>query len=68
MIALRKDAEQALGNKFVPLHFQDFILLQGLLPPALINKAVIEEFVTEEKKRFARFNLLCSLQMSDAEE
>jgi uncharacterized protein (DUF885 family) len=50
LIALRKDAEQALGNKFSALRFHDFILSQGLLPPALIRKAVMEEFVAEEKK------------------
>jgi hypothetical protein len=51
MLALRKDAEAALGNKFSALRFHDFILSQGLLPPALIREAVMNEFVPAEKKR-----------------
>ncbi|SFD74234.1 protein of unknown function [Chitinophaga sp. CF118] len=50
MMALRKDAEQALGNKFNALHFHDFILSQGLLPPALIRDAVMKDFIPAEKK------------------
>jgi hypothetical protein len=49
MISLRKDTEQALGTKFNQLHFHDFVLSQGILPPALIREAVMEEFVTGEK-------------------
>ncbi len=49
MIALRKEAEVALGSKFKPLHFHDFILSQGLLPPALIKQAVEQEFIPAEK-------------------
>jgi hypothetical protein len=51
MLALRKDAETALGDKFSALRFHDFILSQGLLPPALIREAVMNEFVPAEKKR-----------------
>jgi uncharacterized protein (DUF885 family) len=51
MIALRADTEQALGKKFSELHFHDFILSQGLLPPALIRDAVMNEFIPAEKKR-----------------
>ena len=50
MIALRKDTEKALGSKFNVLHFHDFILSQGLLPPALIRQAVEEEFIPKESK------------------
>jgi uncharacterized protein (DUF885 family) len=50
MLALRKDTEQALGTKFSALRFHDFILSQGLLPPALIRDAVMNEFVPAEKK------------------
>ena len=32
----------ALGPKFDVLKFHDFILSQGLLPPALLRKAVLE--------------------------
>jgi len=49
MIALRKDTEIALGKKFNPQRFHDFILSQGILPPSLIKEAVLGEFVTKEK-------------------
>ena len=51
MIALRKDTEAALGNKFKAIRFHDFILSQGLLPPVLIRDAVFKEFIPAEKKR-----------------
>lgn len=50
MIALRKDVEKALGDKFSALRFHDFVLGQGLLPPALIRDAVMNEFIQREKK------------------
>ncbi|MBB6271340.1 hypothetical protein HDF26_001767 [Pedobacter cryoconitis] len=49
MIALRKEAEDALGSQFNALRFHDFILSQGLLPPALIREAVITDFIPAEK-------------------
>jgi uncharacterized protein (DUF885 family) len=49
MIELRKETEQALGAKFNQLHFHDFILSQGILPPALIREAVRNDFVPKEK-------------------
>jgi uncharacterized protein (DUF885 family) len=49
MIALRKDTEQALGSKFNQLRFHNFVLSQGILPPALIKEAVMEDFVPVEK-------------------
>jgi len=48
LIALRKDTEAALGAKFNQRKFHDFILAQGLLPPDLIRKAVMEDFVTKQ--------------------
>jgi uncharacterized protein (DUF885 family) len=51
MIALRKDTETALGDRFDTLRFHDFILSQGLLPPALIREAVMQEFVPRELNR-----------------
>jgi hypothetical protein len=45
LIALRKDTEAALGAKFNQKKFHDFILAQGLLPPDLMRKAVMEDFV-----------------------
>lgn len=49
MLGLRKDTEAALGAKFNQQHFHDFILSQGILPPALIREAVMNEFVAKEK-------------------
>ncbi len=49
MIALRKDTEKALGNRFNQQRFHDFILSQGILPPALIREAVMNDFVAKEK-------------------
>ena len=49
MLALRKDTEQALGPKFNQLRFHNFILSQGILPPALIREAVMGEFVPKQK-------------------
>jgi len=43
--ALRADTEKALGAKFNVQRFHDFILSQGLLPPNLLRKAVLEDFV-----------------------
>ena len=48
LIALRKDVEAKLGNKFNQKKFHDFILAQGLLPPDLMRKAVIEDFVSKQ--------------------
>jgi hypothetical protein len=50
MIDLRKNTEQALGKKFNALHFHDFILSQGLLPPVLIRDAVMKDFIPSEQK------------------
>jgi hypothetical protein len=50
MIELRKETEKALGAKFNQQHFHDFILSQGILPPALIKQAVMGEFVRKEQQ------------------
>ena len=50
MIALRNDTEKGLGDKFNAQRFHDFILSQGILPPALIREAVMDRFVPGEKK------------------
>jgi uncharacterized protein (DUF885 family) len=49
MIALRKATEAALGSKFNAQRFHDFVLSQGILPPALLRQAVMNEFVPKEK-------------------
>jgi hypothetical protein len=43
--ALRARAELALGSQFEPRAYHDFIIDQGLLPLALLQTAVMEEFV-----------------------
>ena len=48
LIALRKEVEAALGAKFSQKKFHDFILAQGLLPPDLMRKAVMENFVAKQ--------------------
>jgi hypothetical protein len=45
LLGMRSRAEKAMGAKFNPQQFHDFILGQGLLPPNLLQKAVIESFV-----------------------
>lgn len=45
LMETRQAAEVALRGKFDRQKFNDFVLAQGLVPPALLRKAVIEEFV-----------------------
>jgi hypothetical protein len=49
LLELRRDTEAALGKKFDQKKFHDFVLAQGLLPPDLLRKAVMEEFVPGQK-------------------
>ncbi len=52
LIALREDTEKALAArhvKFDQKKFHDFILAQGLLPPDMMRKAVMETFVPAQK-------------------
>jgi len=49
LIALRKEAESALGPKFNQKKFHDFILAQGLLPPDLMRDAVMKTFVPDQQ-------------------
>lgn len=49
LVQLRQDVEKELGPKFNAQHFHDFILSQGILPPALIREAVMTDFVPKEK-------------------
>ncbi len=49
LIALRKDVEASLGTKFDQKKFHDFLLAQGLLPPDLMRKAVMEVFVKSQQ-------------------
>ncbi|TJY60963.1 DUF885 domain-containing protein [Sinimarinibacterium sp. CAU 1509] len=51
LMALRQRTQLALGSRFDRLAFNDFILAQGLLPPALLQQAVMTEFVPAQKAR-----------------
>jgi uncharacterized protein (DUF885 family) len=44
-LALRGRAEMALGERFDPLSYHDFIIDQGMLPPDLLEQAVMEQYV-----------------------
>jgi uncharacterized protein (DUF885 family) len=45
ILEIREAAEKAMGARFDVRKFHDFILSQGLLPPAVLRKAVLTEFV-----------------------
>jgi uncharacterized protein (DUF885 family) len=48
LIALRREVNGKLESKFNQNEFHDFILAQGLLPPDLMRKAVMEDFVAKK--------------------
>ena len=45
LLEIRQATEKAMGPRFNVQKFHDFILSQGLLPPDLLRKAVVENFV-----------------------
>jgi len=45
LLEIRAMAEIALGESFDRRSFHDFVLDQGLLPPDLLEKAVVQEYV-----------------------
>lgn len=45
LMETRQAAQLALRGRFNRLEFNDFVLSQGLLPPKLLRKAVMDEFV-----------------------
>jgi uncharacterized protein (DUF885 family) len=49
LLALRKQAESALGAKFDQKKFHDFILNQGLLPPDLMQRTVEKDFIKPQQ-------------------
>jgi uncharacterized protein (DUF885 family) len=49
LLSLRKETEAALGSKFDQKKFHDFILNQGTLPPDLVRKAVLEDFMPSQR-------------------
>ncbi|MDB5753632.1 MAG: hypothetical protein JWR56_60 [Massilia sp.] len=50
LMETRQAAEVALRKKFNRQAFNDFVLAQGLVPPALLRKAVMQEFVPAQSK------------------
>jgi len=48
LLELRADVERLLGGQFDRRAFHDFVLEQGLLPPVLLRRAVIEGFVPSQ--------------------
>ena len=50
-MALKAETEMALGPRFDRQRYHDFILAQGLLPPAVLGQAIRREFVPAEKAR-----------------
>ena len=49
LLETRERAQLALAKKFDRKAFNDFVLSQGLLPPALLQKAVMEDFVPRQR-------------------
>jgi len=45
LMELRTDVERMLGERFDRKAFHDFLLAQGLVPPALLRQAVMDDFV-----------------------
>jgi uncharacterized protein (DUF885 family) len=50
LMETRQAAQVALRGKFDRQAFNDFVLAQGLVPPKLLYKAVMEEFVPARLK------------------
>ncbi|MFS2022397.1 DUF885 domain-containing protein [Massilia sp. CT11-137] len=51
--ALKTQAEIALGDRFSLKAFNDFIIAQGILPPALMKQAVLDEFIPSQRGKAA---------------
>lgn len=51
--SLKTLAEIALGKDFDLKAFNDFVIAQGILPPALLKQAVLEDFIPAQKARLA---------------
>jgi hypothetical protein len=50
LLALRSEVERSLGAKFDQQKFHNFVLAQGLLPPAILRQVVLQEFVNERSQ------------------
>jgi uncharacterized protein (DUF885 family) len=51
LMKIRQGAQLALGKGFDRQRFNDFVIGQGLLPPKLLEAAVMEQFVPAEQAR-----------------
>jgi uncharacterized protein (DUF885 family) len=51
LMELRAETEITLGKKFNRLAFNDFVVGQGLLPPALLREAVKSEFIPAQMSK-----------------
>ncbi len=51
LLDLRAATELTLGRRFDRQRFHDFVLAQGVLPPALLAQLVRDEFIPAELKR-----------------
>lgn len=51
LMELRTATEITLGGKFDRQAFNDFLISQGMLPPALLAKAVREQFIPAQLKK-----------------
>jgi len=49
--ALKTLAELELGKDFDLKAFNDFVIAQGILPPALLKQAVLEDFIPAQKAK-----------------
>ena len=49
LMELRTDVERLLGDRFDRQTYHDFVLAQGLLSPALLRKAVMEQFIPAQR-------------------
>ncbi len=54
LMETRQLAQLMLADQFNRKAFNDFVLAQGLVPPALLQKAVVEEFVPSQRKAVAQ--------------
>lgn len=48
-LAIRARAEMALGDRFDVQSYHDFVISQGLVPPELLEQAVMEQYVPSRK-------------------
>ncbi len=52
-LALRARAEMALGAQFDEQSYHDFVIGEGLLPPDLLEQAVMDRYVAPRKAAVA---------------